>query len=82
MQASLIRLEMGLKMLDSWNSVQLMGLAGGRVVLALEGGYSSEATPGSFLACIRALLRDPSSSNIPSMCALLPDTPPLIEKVM
>ena len=70
-------------MLASWNSVQLMGLAGGRVVLALEGGYCSEATPDSFLACIRALLHDPSSSyNVPSMCDLQQDTRSLIEKVL
>lgn len=69
-------------MLASWNSVQLMGLAGGRVVLALEGGYNSAATPDSFLACIRALLHDPSSNNVPSMCDLQQDTRPLIEKVL
>lgn len=73
---------MGLAMLASWTSVQLMELASGRVVLALEGGYGSAATCDSFLACMRALLRDPSSSNIPSMCDLLEDTRPLIEKVM
>ena len=37
----------------------LMNLAGGRVLLLLEGGYSLEALPLCASACIRALLTDP-----------------------
>lgn len=69
-------------MLASWNSVQLMRLAEGRVVLALEGGYSSAATALSFVACVQALLHDPSFFNTPNMCNILQDTFPLIKKVM
>jgi len=37
----------------------LMGLAGGRVVLALEGGYNLESISASMAACAGALLGDP-----------------------
>ncbi|KAJ1984552.1 Histone deacetylase hda1 [Dimargaris verticillata] len=36
----------------------LKGLAGGRVVLALEGGYNLDAIASSALACVQALLND------------------------
>lgn len=39
---------------------QLLGLANGRLVLALEGGYNLESISASMAACVRALLRDPS----------------------
>lgn len=37
----------------------LMGLAGGRVVLALEGGYNLSSISSSMCACVAALLGDP-----------------------
>jgi histone deacetylase 6 len=37
-------------------TARLTGLAGGRVVLALEGGYNLEAIAGSAAACLRVLL--------------------------
>lgn len=37
----------------------LMGLAGGRVILALEGGYNLTVIPECFAACLRAMLADP-----------------------
>jgi acetoin utilization deacetylase AcuC-like enzyme len=42
-----------------WISLQLMELAKGRVVLALEGGYNLGSISNSFLACMQALLNDP-----------------------
>ena len=39
---------------------RLLGLAGGRVVLALEGGYDLEAIARSAAACVRTLLGDPA----------------------
>lgn len=38
---------------------QLMDLAGGRLVLALEGGYNLSSISASMAACVRALLGDP-----------------------
>ena len=37
---------------------QLMSLAGGRLVLALEGGYEPQSTSQSAELCLRALLQD------------------------
>lgn len=37
---------------------QLMALAGGRVVLVLEGGYDPQSTSMSAELCLRALLND------------------------
>jgi len=59
---------------------QLMVLAKGRVVLALEGGYNLNSISNSYLACMQALLGDPSPET-PCGRALLPETLPLIEKV-
>jgi histone deacetylase 6 len=40
-------------------TARLTGLAGGRVVLALEGGYDLEAIAASTAACLRVLLGEP-----------------------
>lgn len=42
----------------------LMGLAGGRVVMALEGGHDLTAICDASEACVSALLGDPVSVNM------------------
>ena len=42
---------------------QLMSLAGGRLVLALEGGYEPQSTSQSAELCLRALLQDEVSAQ-------------------
>ncbi len=44
----------------------LMTLARGKVVIALEGGYSLTAISASMAACVSALLGDPPSLAAPS----------------
>ena len=39
---------------------RLLGLSGGRVVLALEGGYNLDAISRSAAACLRVLLGEPA----------------------
>eukprot|EP01018_Ginkgo_biloba_P014008 Gb_00466 [translate_table: standard] len=41
---------------------KLLEFAGGRIVLALEGGYNLVSLADSFLACVEALLKDTPSS--------------------
>ncbi|KGG51732.1 hypothetical protein DI09_28p130 [Mitosporidium daphniae] len=48
----------------------LMNLAGGRILLLLEGGYSLEALSNCACACLRALLMDP----LPQMQLRRPDS--------
>ncbi|XP_071082347.1 histone deacetylase 6-like isoform X2 [Haliotis cracherodii] len=43
----------------------LKGLAGGRIVLALEGGYNLENTSEAFASCVAALLGDPCTQLPP-----------------
>jgi histone deacetylase 6 len=43
--------------------MQLMEFAGGKIVLALEGGYNLKSLADSFLACVEALLKDGSSRS-------------------
>lgn len=44
---------------------KLMEFAGGKIVLALEGGYNLKSLADSFLACVEALLKDgPSRSSV------------------
>lgn len=42
---------------------KLMEFAGGKIVLALEGGYNLKSLADSFLACVEALLKDGSSRS-------------------
>ncbi|XP_048252903.1 histone deacetylase 6-like isoform X2 [Haliotis rufescens] len=58
----------------------LKGLAGGRIVLALEGGYNLENTSEAFASCVAALLGDPctqlppltpSSRGVECICEVL-----------
>ena len=44
---------------------RLKRLAGGRVVLALEGGYDLEAISAAAAACVHALLGDPAAARAP-----------------
>jgi histone deacetylase 6 len=48
---------------------RLLGLAGGRVVLVLEGGYNLEAIALSSAACLRVLLGDSPPSERPELPA-------------
>lgn len=64
-----------------WISLQLMELAKGRLVLALEGGYNPISIANSYLACMHALLHDPYP-ECSGLCDLLPETLPTIEKVI
>jgi len=59
---------------------QLMGLAKGRVVLALEGGYNLVSISNSYLACMQALLGDANPRNSYEW-DLLPESLDLIEQV-
>ncbi|CAM6108085.1 unnamed protein product [Calypogeia fissa] len=43
---------------------RLMTLAGGRIVLALEGGYNLNSIAASYLACMKALLGDPCEDKL------------------
>ncbi|XP_067685147.1 histone deacetylase 6-like [Haliotis asinina] len=43
----------------------LKGLAGGRVILALEGGYNLDSTSEAFASCVAALLGDPCTQLPP-----------------
>lgn len=56
---------------------RLRELAGGRVVLVLEGGYKPAAASKAVQACVRVLLDDPSIGGLPR-CAhkRLPDPSP------
>lgn len=74
-------LTFGPEYFDSWIVLQLMVLAKGRVVLALEGGYNLNSISNSYLACMQALLGDPSPET-PCGRAPLPESLPLIEKVL
>lgn len=47
----------------------LKSLAGGKIVLALEGGYNLESIAVSGLACTKALLSDP----IPALESIIPN---------
>lgn len=67
--------------LAPWIVLQLMVLAKGRVVLALEGGYNLNSISNSYLACMQALLGDPSPET-PCGRDLLPESLPLIEEVL
>uniref|UniRef100_A0A3B4ZVS4 Histone deacetylase n=1 Tax=Stegastes partitus TaxID=144197 RepID=A0A3B4ZVS4_9TELE len=49
----------------------LMGLAGGRVVMALEGGHDLTAICDASEACVAALLGDPQEQPCPKACASL-----------
>jgi histone deacetylase 6 len=44
----------------AWMTSRLSRLAGGRVALALEGGYNLEAISRSAAACLRVLLGEPA----------------------
>ncbi|KAA8584767.1 hypothetical protein FQN60_003461, partial [Etheostoma spectabile] len=48
----------------------LMGLAGGRVVMALEGGHDLTAICDASEACVAALLGDPVRELLPSLCTI------------
>lgn len=61
--------------------LQLMGLAKGRVVLALEGGYNLVSISNSYLACMQALLGDANPRNSYEW-DLLPESLDLIEQVL
>jgi hypothetical protein len=58
-----------------------MGLAKGRVVLALEGGYNLVSISNSYLACMQALLGDANPRNSYEW-DLLPESLDLIEQVL
>jgi acetoin utilization deacetylase AcuC-like enzyme len=60
---------------------QLMEIAEGRVVIALEGGYNLKSISNSYLACMHALLGDAFLENPTHLNNLLAPTLPLIEKV-
>ncbi|CAK9231555.1 unnamed protein product [Sphagnum troendelagicum] len=60
---------------------QLMEIAEGRVVIALEGGYNLTSISNSYLACMHALLGDVFLENPTHLNSLLAPTLPLIEKV-
>ena len=45
---------------DSHMTNALCALAGGRVVMALEGGYNLKSTSEGFGACVAMLLGDPA----------------------
>jgi acetoin utilization deacetylase AcuC-like enzyme len=49
----------------AWMTSQLLSLATGRVVLALEGGYDLGAISGSAAACLRILLGEPAPAGDP-----------------
>ena len=55
---------------------RLLSLAGGRVVLALEGGYDLEAIARSAAASLRVLLGEPAPE------ARLPDPSPLVTRIL
>jgi len=55
---------------------RLLGLAGGRVVLALEGGYNLDAIAASAAASLRVLLGEPADES------LRPDPAPLVERIL
>lgn len=61
--------------------LQLMGLAKGRVVLALEGGYNLVSISNSYLACMQALLGDANPRNSYEW-DLLPESLDIIEQVL
>ncbi|XP_024395263.1 histone deacetylase 5 isoform X2 [Physcomitrium patens] len=58
---------------------QLMELANGRVVLALEGGYNLTSISESYLACMQAMLGDSPVLKVEH--DLLPETFPVIKEV-
>jgi acetoin utilization deacetylase AcuC-like enzyme len=49
----------------AWMTERLRRLAGGRIALALEGGYDLEAISAAAAACVRALLGDPPPAEPP-----------------
>eukprot|EP00927_Polykrikos_kofoidii_P039089 TRINITY_DN33518_c0_g1_i1.p1 TRINITY_DN33518_c0_g1~~TRINITY_DN33518_c0_g1_i1.p1 ORF type:complete len:879 (+),score=183.86 TRINITY_DN33518_c0_g1_i1:84-2720(+) len=53
---------------------RLLGLANGRLVLALEGGYNLDSISASMAACVRALLGEDA---MPPPPPLVPPAPPL-----
>mmetsp|Transcript_64517 Transcript_64517/g.181523 ORF Transcript_64517/g.181523 Transcript_64517/m.181523 type:complete len:451 (-) Transcript_64517:64-1416(-) len=53
----------------------LLGLAGGRLVLALEGGYNLESISASTVACAHAMLGDPAPANPEGCQPLCGDAP-------
>ncbi|KAL2633845.1 hypothetical protein R1flu_005324 [Riccia fluitans] len=60
---------------------RLMELAGGRVVLALEGGYNLKSISESYLACMKALLGEAYEENVSTENNLLASTWSLIKEV-
>ncbi|KAG2432251.1 hypothetical protein HXX76_009169 [Chlamydomonas incerta] len=54
-----------------WMTERLLRFAGGRVVLALEGGYNTGVTAACAAACVRTLLEGATSAPLPDA---LPDT--------
>ncbi|CAK9237182.1 unnamed protein product [Sphagnum troendelagicum] len=60
---------------------QLMEVAEGRVVIALEGGYNLTSTSNSYLACMHALLGDVFPEKPTHLSNLLAPTLPLIDRV-
>lgn len=60
---------------------RLMELAGGRVVLALEGGYNLKSISESYLACMKALLGEPMDECVSGENSLLASTWSLIKEV-
>ncbi len=63
---------------------RLLGLAGGRVVLALEGGYNLDAIARSAEASLRALLGAPADGRQegPADESLQPDPAPLVARIL
>jgi len=54
---------------------QLMGIAGGRMVVALEGGYNLESISASMAACTMALLGDDLPPHLDKDAAAAPPCP-------
>ncbi|KAL3693534.1 hypothetical protein R1sor_007185 [Riccia sorocarpa] len=60
---------------------RLMELAGGRVILALEGGYNLSSISESYLACMKALLGESYEEKVSAENSLLASTWSLIKEV-
>ena len=62
---------------------QLLELAGGRVVVALEGGYNLSSIAASYAACTAVLLGDPPMPDWPARYPrqLKEETRPLLEEI-
>jgi histone deacetylase 6 len=62
-------------------TARLMALAGGRVVLAFEGGYNLEAIAASAAACLRVLLGERAELPDGRAGQILPEAERALERV-